>query len=286
MKKLMLVIIPILLAIVVFGIFLFVVSRLNVAKGALQVTSLPTKATVYLNDKKIGETPLCECDQQDTIQAGQYTIKVVPKDSSLEPYEEKISINPSVLTVVDRTFGPVGKSSGSILTLTPNNQKDAQLFVSSFPYGASVSLDSNPEGQTPLTLTITDSDHEIDLSKDGYEDKTVHVHAIKGYVLSAVVFLAASNITSSQEATSSSSTNQASATASASGGLSGQQIVVLDTPTGFLRVRATPSLAGAEIAQIKPGEKYSLISEQTDWFQIKLGDGRLGWISTQYAQKQ
>src|SRR5258706_8023174 len=99
MKKLLLILFPILLACVVFGVFLFIVSKTSVAKGALQVTSVP-QATVFLNDKEIGKTPLCKCDQQDTLPTGQYTIKLVPKDSSLETYEEKISINPSVLTVV------------------------------------------------------------------------------------------------------------------------------------------------------------------------------------------
>ncbi len=282
MKKLLLFLIPIILACVVFGIFLLVTSKINVAKGALQVTSIPTKSTVFLDDKKIGETPICKCDQGETINAGQYTLKIVPTDKSLETYEDKITINPSVLTVVDRTFGQVGKSSGSILTLTPIDQKIAQLFIASFPYETNVLIDSNPVGKTPLTLTVTDSDHEIILSKEGYLDKTVHIHGINGYKLSAVVTLSTADITAQQETSSPSAEIQATSSA----GLNGQQIIILNTPTGFLRVRDNPSLTGAEISQVKPGEKYTLISEQTNWYQIKLQNGELGWISTQYAQKQ
>jgi uncharacterized protein YgiM (DUF1202 family) len=60
----------------------------------------------------------------------------------------------------------------------------------------------------------------------------------------------------------------------------------LQTPTGFLRVRDQASLNGAEIGQVKPGETYALLDEQTGWYQIKLTNGKTGWISSQYAQKQ
>jgi len=108
MKNLIIFLMPILLAFLVFGAFLFVISKTTTAKGALQVTSLP-KSDVFLDDKKIGVTPLCKCDQQETLAVGQYTLRLVPQDSSLDTYEEKININPSVLTVVDRTFGNIGK---------------------------------------------------------------------------------------------------------------------------------------------------------------------------------
>ncbi|MCL5970413.1 MAG: SH3 domain-containing protein, partial [Patescibacteria group bacterium] len=63
------------------------------------------------------------------------------------------------------------------------------------------------------------------------------------------------------------------------------KILILDTPTGFLRVRDSASLSGKEIAQVKPGEKYDFLSEQTGWFEIKLNDGKTGFISSQYSQK-
>jgi hypothetical protein len=284
MRKLLLFLIPVVLAFIVFGIFLFIVNKTTVVRGALQVTSIPIKSVVYLDDKKIGETPLCKCDQQETLPVGQYSLRVVPSDNSLQSYEDKININPSVLTVIDRTFGDIGKSSGSILTLTPISQKTAQVFITSLPNGTDVLLDSNSVGKTPLTLTITDSDHEIVLSKDGYKEKSVHIHGIVGYKLTAIVTLATENITAIQENASSSSGELNLATSSA--GLKGQQVVILDTPTGFLRVRDVPSLTGNEIAQVIPGEKFSYLGEQEGWLQVKLNDGKIGWVSTQYAQKQ
>ncbi len=67
--------------------------------------------------------------------------------------------------------------------------------------------------------------------------------------------------------------------------LSGAQLQILDTPTGFLRVRANPSTSASEITQVKPGEKYSLLEEKASWYKIKVKEGTEGWVSGQYAKK-
>jgi hypothetical protein len=66
---------------------------------------------------------------------------------------------------------------------------------------------------------------------------------------------------------------------------SGAQVEILDTPTGFLRVRATPSTGASEITQVDPGEKFPLLEERAGWYKIKLTDGKEGWVSGQYAKK-
>jgi hypothetical protein len=63
-----------------------------------------------------------------------------------------------------------------------------------------------------------------------------------------------------------------------------KQIEVLPTPTGTLNVRKGPSTSYPIITTIKPGEKYELIGEQSDWYKIKVGS-KQGWISGQYAKK-
>ncbi len=61
----------------------------------------------------------------------------------------------------------------------------------------------------------------------------------------------------------------------------GGSVLIEDTPTGWLRVRETPG--GVEIAKVDPGEIFVLMDETTDWFQIELSDGTLGWVSKTYA---
>lgn len=263
------------LTIAAFAITVFLYSK-NLGKGALQVTSQPN-SKVYLDGKLLGTTPLCKCDAKDMIDQGSYTVKLVATEGNFPPFEQKIPISPKVLTVVDRTFADNGGSSGSVISLSKLSDKNnIGISIISFPDKANVFLDGNQAGVSPFAIgNVTESDHELKLTKSGYADKTVRIRTVKGYQLETIVFLAANP----QEASS-------SATPSASIVPSLTKILILDTPTGFLRVRDAPSLGGNQVGQVLPGEKYDLLDEQTGWFKIKLKDGTLGWVNSQYAQKQ
>lgn len=278
MKKLLLFVLPLVLAGAVFLGFQYLQSK-NAGKGALQVTSHPD-SKVYLNGLEIGKTPLCKCLVAEMIPTGDYTIRIVPQDGNFPPFEEKIPIGKGVLTVVDRTFNEGASSEGSIITLTPlDNKKSLELLVMSFPQKADVYIDNNPSGASPFLLrNITESDHEIQLSKTGYRDKSVRIRTVQGYKLTAKVYLGINpNLavpTPTETVTTPSTTPEAI------------KITILQTPTGFLRVRENASVGSVEIGRVIPGDNLELVSEQEGWFQIKLSDGSIGWISSQYAQKQ
>lgn len=282
MKKLILFLLPIFLALIVFFVLIFFLSTTSGGKGALQVTAIP-QATVYLNGKLIGKTPLCKCDPQNMLPTGDYIVRLVPLDSSLgnTTFEQKVSINKSVLTVVDRTFGQGATSQGSVISLIPTSNKNtASLFVTSLPENASISLDDSATGVTPYHMdSLTESDHDLIINKNGYREKHIRIHAVKGYTLSVLAFLGVDP----QAAIASSA---AEPIASVSAIPQNQKILILDTPTGFLRVHKQASLTSAEITQVKPREEYVLQDEVTGWFEIKLTDGTLGWVSDQYAKKE
>ncbi len=279
MKKILFILVPILLAIVIFVVIFLVVNK-NTGKGALQITSSPI-SKVYLDNKLIGQTPLCKCEVNDMITAGIHSLRLVPLQGNLEAFEEKITIAPSILTVVDRTFGPGASSQGSVISLTPiSDKKDAQLLIVSFPNKSQVFLDSNPSGISPLLLkNLTVSDHEVKLTKDGYKDKTLKIRTVLGYKLEALVFLGV-NLTAATASALPTPSPSVSPTPTVS-----MKILILDTPTGFLRVRADSSLGSAEIGRVSPGETYDLLNETTGWYQIQLKDKTKGWVSSQYAQK-
>ncbi len=276
MKKVFYILAPFVLVVLIFVVVLLFLSQ-NKSKGALQVTSTPV-AKVYVNGKLLGQTPLCECELKDMLAVGDYALRLVPISGGFAPFEQKITIAPKVLTVVDRSFAGQGLGSGSVINLSPlSDAKDTQISVVSFPDATQVFLDDNLEGQSPLTLkNITESDHELKLSKEGYKDKIVRIKTTPGYKLIALVFLGINPDVAAATATS----------ASASASLPVAKIIILQTRTGFLRVRDQASLGGSEIGQVKPGETYQLLDERTDWYQIKLTNGQSGWISSQYAQKQ
>ena len=282
MKKFILFLLPIFLALVVFFVLIFVLSTQGTGKGALQVTAIP-QSTVYVNGKLIGKTPLCKCDPQNMLPTGDYTIRLVPLDSSFgnTTFEQKVTINKSVLTVVDRTFGQGATSQGSVISLIPSSNKNiASLFVTSLPDNANIALDDSGTSTTPYHMdSLTDSDHDLIVNKNGYKEKHIRIHAVKGYTLSVLAFLGVDP----QAAVASSA---AEPVASISAVPQNQKILILDTPTGFLRVHKEASLFSTEITQVKPQEQYVLQQEVTGWFQIKLTDGTLGWVSDQYAKKQ
>jgi len=64
-------------------------------------------------------------------------------------------------------------------------------------------------------------------------------------------------------------------------------VQILDTPSGFLRVRAQGSTGSSEIARVKPGDKLLFVSQDTagDWYQVLYDGKNKGWISSQYAKK-
>lgn len=277
MKKFIFVISPFLIAILIFSIIILFVSR-NKDRGALQVTSSPL-SKVYLNGKLAGQTPLCKCDLNSMIEIGDYTLRVVPNGGNFDPFEQKITISPKVLTVIDRTFAPQALAEASIISLNPLIDKSqSSVSVISFPTNAQIFLDNALQGQTPLLINnVTQSDHELKLTREGYKEKTVRVKSVLGYKLEAIIFLGIDP----QIATTS-----ANPVASTSAVSSAAKVIILETPTGFLRVRKTSSSASAVVGEVKPGEIYDLINEQSGWYEIKLNDKVNGWVSSQYVQKQ
>lgn len=284
MKKVLFFLIPLLLVIIVLSGVSFYLSRES-GKGALQVTSNP-KASVYLNGKLIGQAPLCKCEAADMLAVGDYNIRLVTEDNSLPPFEEKIKISPSVLTVVDRTFGRGASGEGSVISLSKlNNPKSSELLIISFPDNAQTFVNNNASKDTPLLLKdLIESDHEIKLTKDGYKEKIIRIRTIPGYKLTVLAYLGVNpvieNITPSPDLKSDKNNSTPSASAST------VKVLILQTPTGFLRVREDASVGSAEVARVIPGDTLKLIEEKGSWFKVKLEDGKEGWISAQYAKKQ
>lgn len=281
MKKVLIFLLPIFLAIIVFFIGTYYFSAKDLGTGGLQVTSSP-QSQVYLNGKMIGLTPFCKCQGKETIATGDYTIRLVPMGKSLNetPFEQKITINKSVITAVDFNFGSVSKSQGSIISLFQLNNKQADLFITSFPDGATVTLDSGEAKKTPAVWkNVTDSEHKIILSKVGYDTKNLSILATRGYQLQVVVFLA-TNLSPSPSVSIAPSVS-ISPTASSSA-----KIIILDTPTGFLRVRRDATAGSEEIGQVLPNQTFALNDEKNGWYEITIPNGKIGWVSSTYAKKQ
>lgn len=289
MKKVLKILIPLFIVILVVGGMYFFIIK-DAGKGALQVTANP-KSAVYINGKLAGQTPLCKCDPSDMLASGEYAIRIVPlnsdtllKEAEILPFEQKIKINKSVLTVVDRTFEKGAASEGSIITLSSiSNSKMTQLLLMSFPQKSETFLDSSSVGSTPVVVkNISVSDHEVLFKKEGYKDKTLHIRTALGYKLEALAFLGVSGdaVGSPQSATHSAALPSVTPT------IAPLYVVIQQTPTGYLNVRSSNSVESSKITVVYPGDIFELVSESNGWYQIKLSNGKTGWISADYATKK
>ena len=281
MKKRVLMVLAILL--ILAGIFILVRVAANVLKpkgrGALQVNS-NIRASVTLNGEVLGTTPLYRGDQNESLPEGLYDLKITPEDKNLEAYSAKVKINPGVLTAVERTFLPGSLASSYILMLEKSQVKNPQIFISSIPDNSLVSIDGTDEGVTPLNLpSISASEHEVEIQKEEFSKKTIRVRAVDGYKLVLNVVLSAGGSSEIEIAPS------VSPTAVLTPIPPPNSITIKNTPTGFLRVRSTPSLAGTEIGRVTPSETYEVLEENASWVKIKLKDGQEGWVSKTYTQK-
>jgi hypothetical protein len=284
MKRFILFITPFLIALIIFfGILLFL--NREIGKGALLIISVPP-SNVYLDGKLVGKTRFCmateNCKNKMGVDVGEHSIRLISVDGKYPPYDTKITINKLTLTVLDRTFGNDGESEGTIVGLSPLSDKsDAEISVTSLPDKANVFLDGNPIGITPLLLKqVSESDHELRFTLDGYKDELLKIKTTLGFQINASVFLGVKTDLSDLSLPSTPATPSAAPAVA--------NVLILDTPTGFLRVRESNSISSAEVGKINPGESYELVNEKDGWFEIKISSSgaRLGWISSQYAIKK
>ena len=156
-----------------------------------------------------------------------------------------------------------------------------------FPDQADVLLDNISSGSSPVLLkeNITDSDHTLRFKKTGYREKPLRIRTQKGYRLTATVYLA---IDSEQASPAGNVTPTPSGTISSPSPTEAEseKVTILQTPNGFLRVRAAASISSAEVTRVSTGDTLDLLDETTGWYKISLEDGTEGWISSQFAEKE
>lgn len=285
MKKRIFVVFAIILILIGLFIAAYLVSSLLVpkGKGALQVNS-NIKSDVFLNDKLLGKTDLCKCNQNETIAEGEYTIKIAPDDKAYSAFTAKIKIQPGVLTAVERTFLPGSFASSYILTLEKISGKDPQLLVLSIPDGALVSLDGTQLGVTPyFSKSLTASEHEVEILKQGFGKKTIRIRTVPSYKL--VVNAILGTDTGGKDEFDTKNTDIKPSLTPTPTASPSALIKIKQTPTGFLRVRKEGNAGADEVGKVNPGETYPLLDTQGGWFQIKLKDGTTGWVSSAYSEK-
>lgn len=252
---------------------LFALGYFKPKKAGIRITSIPA-AAVFINRNQVGRTPY-----EATQEAGEINLKLVPDsaDKSLANFETRVLLSSGIKTVITRNFAETeALSSGEVVSFEKTAGVEASLAVVSDPDSAQIAIDGMPRGFAPYkTSALTKGQHQIGVSAPGYNERTLTVNTLTGYKLTAIVKLAVNE-----------AAVQPVPTATPTPTPKNLMVKILQTPSGFLRVRAGPSIDSEEIGRVEPGQKYPLVEEdsQTGWFKIEYLTGQRGWVSNQYAQ--
>ncbi len=230
-------------------------------RGGVSILSTPTDAVVYLDNKEVGKTPY----EDKNLDVRQYTIRI---DKDGASWQGIVSLTPQTMAIINRDLASQqASSSGEILTL----DKGRGMTIVSNPTEAEVEIDGKSIGVTPISLNIQTGEHSILLSHSNYLKRSIKAILPENYNLTVSVDLALSE--ADLTSTSAPVVTQTS------------QVVVRQTPTGFLRVRDQASLLGKEIAKVNVGDQLTLLEELGSWYKVRLPSGTEGFVSSSYVEK-
>lgn len=230
--------------------------------SGLSVLSQPQDATVFLDNQEVGKTPY----EDKNLEAREYTVKLQKDNAS---WEKKVKLNAGTVTVVNRDIASDSASSaGEVLTL----EEGRGLTIISSPSESDVEIDGKSAGKTPFTANLDAGEHTVLVSHPNYLKRSIRANLPSDFNLTLSVDLALSEadltVISTPVITQT------------------PQVVVKQTPTGFLRVRDKSHLNGKELAQVKPGDILILLEEQGAWDRVRLSDGTEGFVSSSYVEKK
>jgi hypothetical protein len=246
--------------------------------GGIYVDTSP-ESKIYINGNLVGKSPY-----HGSFPVSEIDLKLVPnsQNDNLLAFETKIKLTSGIETVVRREFGvDEDSSSGDIMTFDKTGTGDASLVVLSTPNYAKVSINGVAKGFTLYNnSSVPVANDQITISSPGFSDRVVTIKTMAGFRLTLFAKLAKSQ-------------NQ-SVVATPAPVVSKTYVQILTTPTGTLRMRTKPGVAGEEIAELKVGSKYVYLSTDgaTGWYEIQYQDpapglpnGITGWVSNQYSKK-
>lgn len=283
-----LIILVILFAFFIFIRF-FILEKQN-KSGRLRILSTPA-TTVFIDNVAVGKTPY-----EEKANVGEYIIKLIPdgEGATTAVWQSKVKVFQNSMTYINQDLKETEvTSAGEILTITKMDKKSfisqtGEVYVETEPNGVIVYLDNDEKGVSTLLLeNVTRGDHEISVFMPGFIRRTQKINVEDGYRVNVHFKLALDPSNKTLDKTLEEKRQEASEAAelAATPVPLPTNILIGNTPTGFLRVRSEPTVSSSEIAQVRPGETYVLLEELNGWYKIKVNE-KEGWISAQYSTKQ
>lgn len=251
---------------------LFFIGLFDEQEAGILIESDPV-SKVFINNYEVGTTPY-----ESNMKSGEINIKIKPIDVNgmvFDDYETKINLVSGIKTIIKRSFSNSDEnSSGITVSFEKNGGQKAYVTAVSIPDGAKVSIDGKGYGYTPVRVEIPAGDHDLLISAEGYQDKSLPIKVYKGYKLTTVVKLAKVKSSDIETAVPVSQIPKLG------------RIKIEKTDTGFLRVRSGANTGFPEVGQVKPDEEYEIleVGEQGRWYKIKFGEIE-GWVAAEFVTK-
>jgi hypothetical protein len=249
------------------------VSRLFTKNGTLQIESVP-RTNVFINSTLSGQTPM-----QTSLKEGVYTVKLVPEASEAKTisWSSTVRVYKGTTTYINRELASNELlSGGEILSLEKNSQGGAMIWVNTDPSGVFVSLDGEDRGVSPAYIeNVATGQHELSVRDDGLLPRTIKVIVVPDHKL--IVDFKLMRDENFKEKQNQKKKKEPKEEA--------KLLKILETPTGWLRVRSEPSLGASESAQVVPGEEYKFYTVEENWYQIEYEEGKRGWVYGDYIEE-
>lgn len=272
-----------------FAVFVFVkfyILDVQNAFGKIKITSFPV-ASVFVDNLAVGKTPF-----EQKFKVGEFMVKLIPEGTATDTasWQGKVKVYKNALSFINRELGSSDlTSAGEIFTVTRMKESvkvpnTGEIYVETEPLGALVYLDNDEKGVSSLELQdVPKGDHELSVYMPKFMRRTQKINVNTGFRVNAVFKLA---IDQNAAALIPTETPKADNAASESAAVSTSKVVIGETPTGFLRVRAGPSVNASESARVNPGDQFDLLEEDKGWYKIEYEKGKQGWVYSQYASKK
>ena len=128
--------------------------------GTLDITSTPSRATIYVDGVEMGQTPLI----LNEVLVGAH--RIVFEKEGYSSVEKAVEIYAEVDGGISVELPVVRKEEKSVST--------KKIMITSIPSGAVVEIDGNKMGNTPLKVVLKEGYHLITLNKRGFKSTGIY----------------------------------------------------------------------------------------------------------------
>lgn len=253
--------------------------------AVFSVISEPVSADIYIDGEKIGTTPFTSSD----LSPGGYDIRIEKagyeaQSARIEVDEEhKLNISavlfpnpvPEKVDLLDGSTTLYDISSNNLtVTSNRNDWADAVVYYNMTRGINLAGVGVNKEAVFDYFIDFEGNLYDAQGTKVSVDNAGFIAEATKGAYLRKL----------SDGDGLSEAAKDTFLVLEDSGVASGNTVTILETGTGWLRVRDEPGLDGGEISRATVGEEYVVLDEAPGWIKIKISDAVEGWVSDTYVE--